>query len=212
VVKYAASDVRPGADLGWWGPLQHDALTLVQKVRLATDGTVTRILGAFAGEAMQLVKLSQEMVALGSADPGLDGAEGEEIVSRRILLRGAQSGCNFLYAESLILPHRLHPRLRHGLSYSDAPIGRLLSEHRIETARELIRWGLEPAESCASYFGIDPVRPWCRAHIGSSPSASPSCSSPRSSVRSRCPYQDDLGAIGPGPWGQAVVRMSTTPE
>lgn len=156
MVKYAASDVIPGADQGWWGPLQHDALTLVQKVLLATDGTVTRILEAFAGEAMQLVKLSQEMVALGSADPGLDGAEGEEVISRRILLRGAQSGCNFLYAESLILPHRLHPRLRHGLFHSDAPIGRLLSEHRIETARELIRWGVEPAESCASYFGIDP--------------------------------------------------------
>ncbi len=156
VVQNPEDRSATSADLGWWGPPDHGSLSLVQRILLATDGTVTRILEACAGETMQLVKLSQSVAPAGSGNTGLAVLDGEEVISRRILLRGAQSGRNFLYAESLIVPSRLHPRLRYGLYHSDAPIGRLLWENRVETVRELIKWGLEPAESCAAYFEIAP--------------------------------------------------------
>jgi chorismate-pyruvate lyase len=135
------------------------SLSLVQRILLVTDGTVTRILEACSGEKVEPVKLSQSLVPWSSADTALDAAEGDVVLSRRILLRGAQSARNFLYAESLIVPCRLHPRLRHGLDHSDEPIGRLLWENRVETLRELVRWDLEPAGSCAAYFQIDPGEP-----------------------------------------------------
>jgi chorismate-pyruvate lyase len=144
------------ASLGWWGPLDHQGLSMVQRVLLTTDGTVTRTLEACAGEPMELVKLSQSIVPGASAGSDLGVADGDDVLFRRILMRGAHSGRHHLYAESLIAPSRLHPRLRHGLYHSDAPIGRLLWEHRVETVRELVRWGLEPAGGCASYFDMDP--------------------------------------------------------
>ncbi len=143
----------------WWDPGEHADLSLVQKILLATDGTVTRILEACAGETMQLVKLSQAVVPWTSADPALGVSEGEEVISRRILLQGEESGRTYLYAESLIVPGRLHPRLRHGLFHSDAPIGWLLWHNRIETVRELLRWGVGPADTCAPYFQIDSAEP-----------------------------------------------------
>lgn len=143
----------------WWDPAEHADLSLVQKILLATDGTVTRILEACSGEPMHLVKLNQAVVPWASADPALGVSEGDEVISRRILLEGEESGRTYLYAESLIVPERLHPRLRHGLFHSDAPIGWLLWHNRIETVRELLRWGVGPADSCAQYFEIDPGEP-----------------------------------------------------
>ncbi len=144
------------ASLGWWGPVEHEGLSMVQRILLTTDGTVTRTLEACAGEPMELVKLSQSSMPAASAGRDLGVAEDDEVLFRRILMRGARSGRHLLYAESLIAPSRLHPRLRHGLHHSDAPIGRLLWEHRVETVRELVRWGLEPAGGCAAYFDVDP--------------------------------------------------------
>lgn len=144
------------ASLGWWSPLDNQGLSMVQRILLTTDGTVTRTLEACAGEPMELVKLSQSIGPGASADRDLRVADGDDVLFRRILIRGAHSGRNYLYAESLIAPGRLHPRLRHDLYHADAPIGRLLWEHRVETVRELVRWGLEPAGGCAPYFEMDP--------------------------------------------------------
>ncbi len=139
----------------WWDLDRQGSLSRVQKILLATDGTVTRILEACAGEEMELTKLSHSVVPWASADANLELREGEDVLSRMILLKGSQSGRTYLYAESQIVPGRLHPRLRYGLYNSDAPIGWLLWENRIETVRELMRWGVEPAGTCASHFQID---------------------------------------------------------
>ena len=139
----------------WWDLDQQGSLSRIQKILLATDGTVTRVLEACAGEEMELTKLEQIVVPAVTADADLALSEGEDVMSRIVLLRGSQSGNTYVYAESLIVPGRLHPRLRHGLYHSDAPIGWLLWENRVETVRELMRWGLEPAGDCASHFRID---------------------------------------------------------
>jgi len=159
VVEDLAVEGTETPSAGCGSSLDQASLSVVQRILLITDGTVTRILEACSGETIELLKLSQSIVSWRSDDTALQLAEGEEVLSRRILLRGTQSGRNFLYAESLIVPGRLHPRLRHGLDHSDEPIGRLLRENRVETLRELVRWQLEPAESCAAHFDMAPEEP-----------------------------------------------------
>jgi chorismate-pyruvate lyase len=155
VVVHDSHDAPPTPRRAWWDLDQQGYLSRIQKILLATDGTVTRVLEACAGEEMELTKLEQIVVPAVTADADLALSEGEDVMSRIVLLRGSQSGNTYVYAESLIVPGRLHPRLRHGLYHSDAPIGWLLWENRVETVRELMRWGLEPAGDCASHFRID---------------------------------------------------------
>jgi chorismate-pyruvate lyase len=50
----------------------------------------------------------------------------------------------------------LPPSILAGLLETGRPIGRLLNQDRIETWREIVGLGYEPAGDCASYFAIDP--------------------------------------------------------
>lgn len=129
-------------------------LALVQRVLLATDGTVTHILEAYAGELMELVKLTQDLVV----DPveriahDLDGSE--RALRRVILLRGSQSGVTFLHADSVVLLDRLHPFVADGLLNSDTPIGKLMWKCRAETFREVLSVWVQPAGPVGAHFGL----------------------------------------------------------
>ncbi len=131
------------------------SLSAIQRILLTTDGTVTHVLEAFAGEPINVVKLAQSYELSLADDPDLGIAEGEAVIRRRVLLQGRISEINFLYAESVIMPSRLNPRLYHDLMYTSEPIGRLLVQSRIETFRELVSWGVEPAGEVGECFGLE---------------------------------------------------------
>lgn len=131
------------------------ALSLLQQILLITDGTVTHILEAYAGERMRVAKLSQGIGPATTSIPELDIAPGDEVMQRRILLQGSRSGTSFLYAESIIIPSRLPASIRKGLLETDEPIGRLLADNRLETRREITSVTQEPAADLADHFGID---------------------------------------------------------
>lgn len=135
-----------------WGDIAR--LRPLQRVLLTTDGTVTNVLEALSGEAVALVKLSQSYDLSPADDPDLCTADGEGLIRRRILLRGRSSGRNYVYAESVVMMNRLHPGLCHDLVETDNPIGKLLVQNRIETFREFVSWGFEPAGSIAVHFGL----------------------------------------------------------
>lgn len=135
-----------------WGDISR--LPPLQRVLLTTDGTVTNVLEALSGEAIALVKLSQSYDLSPTEDPDLRTVEGESLIRRRILLRGRRSGRNYVYAESVILVNRLHPRLCNDLIETDNPVGKLLVQSRIETFREFVSWGFEPAGDIAGHFGL----------------------------------------------------------
>ena len=130
-------------------------LSALQRILLTTDGTVTEILEAYFGEAMRVVKLSQDLVTLDCAIQALGLNQGHQVLSRKILLQGKLSRVNFLYAESVIAPDRLDEHVRDGLLKSNKPIGQLILEHRIETFKEILDCGKEPAGSLTEYFPID---------------------------------------------------------
>lgn len=134
-------------------------LSLVQRVLLATDGTVTHILEAYAGERMSLVKLAHEMLVDPAQRAGLDVDDDEQALRRVILLRGSQSGTTFIHAESVMLLDRLHPVVADGLLNTDTPIGKLMWKCRAETFREVLSAWVEPAGGIGAHFGLEPSAP-----------------------------------------------------
>lgn len=130
-----------------------DPLTRFQRLLLGTDGTVTTILEAFAGEPMEVVKLRQGFDTSNDGDADLLAA-GDRVLRRRVLLRGRRSHMSLLYAEAVVAVDRVDQVIVDGLLATDKPIGVLLAESRTETFREVLRIDREPAGDCAPHFGI----------------------------------------------------------
>jgi len=128
-----------------------------QRVLLMTDGTVTDVLEAYTAEAIRVIKLDQEFGRTGSESPQLDLDDGERVLHRSVLLQGAMSGTNYLHGHSVITTDRLPPEVLEGLLTSGQPIGRLLAKNRVETFREIVGVGFEPAAECAEWFGVAPT-------------------------------------------------------
>lgn len=129
-------------------------LNSLQRILLTTDGTLTETLEAYFLERIQLVKLSEHMISASSPLPLLNLCLGDEMIERRILLRGEASGNNLVYAESLIAINELDESLRDGLLRSKTPIGRLWLEHKLETFKEIVHMGRETAGDLAPFFDI----------------------------------------------------------
>jgi chorismate-pyruvate lyase len=143
-------------------PTHDPSLSVFQRVLLVTDGTVTRLLEAYADEPMRVVKLAQSSQpaegGAGLPGPGtceLQLADGEEVLHREVLLQGSATGRNYVHAESVVVASRLPRTLRDGLMLTDEPIGRLLDRHRTETFREVVACGRQPVGARGAHFGLD---------------------------------------------------------
>ena len=138
-------------------PADDSSLTRFQRMLLGTDGTVTHVLEAYAGEPVAVAKLLQELDGAGESDVELDVPADEKVLRRRVLLRGAETGRTLLYAEAVVALSRIEPEILDGLVGTEKPIGILLAEHRIETFREILRVQQRPAEGSGTHFGIEPA-------------------------------------------------------
>ncbi len=147
-----SEEVRPS--LPW--QVLPDSLSLVQRILLITDGTVTHIVQEYAGEPICVVKLSQSLRPSGEESSELQLGEEETVLRRKVLLQGQRTGRNFVYAESVILADRLPEAVRDKLQRTDEPLGKVLQEHQMETFREIIHWGEEPVGEWGEHFGIQP--------------------------------------------------------
>lgn len=114
--------------------LEDERLSAREKALLVTDGTVTQLLEAFAGERITVKKLDQRLVKGGP--PSLAVGEDEPVMSRRILLRGDRRA--YLHAESWLVPSRLPPNMQEAMQNTDTPIGELWKAARLETFREIL--------------------------------------------------------------------------
>lgn len=128
--------------------------TRFQRVLLGTDGTVTNILEAYADEPVEVVKLLQVFDTANGGDADLLVAD-DEVLRRRVLLRGTRTHRCLLYAEAVVVLHRVDPVVLDGLIQTDKPVGVLLKEARTETFREILHIDREPAAATAEHFGID---------------------------------------------------------
>ncbi len=145
-------------DVFWSLSEGESSLNPFQRVLLMTDGTVTDVVEVYTGETIRVVKLAQSFGGDSSETTPRLGTDGPgRLLHRTVLLQGSKSGTNFIHAESVIAPDWLPPTVLEGLLETGRPIGKLLSSGRIETFREIVGLGFEPAGDCAEHFGVDPA-------------------------------------------------------
>jgi len=139
--------------LGHTGLASLGDLSLLQRMLLVCDGTLTDMVEAAFLEPIRLVKIAVETVPAAEAVVELDLAAGALMMRRQILLQGAATGTNYVYAESLIAVDGLPAALREALLNTDAPLGRLWVEHKLETRKEILGiWRVAVGDGPA-YFG-----------------------------------------------------------
>jgi chorismate-pyruvate lyase len=127
-------------------------LSYLQRIILITDGTLTNILEAYVLEHIQVLKISEKVEVTTKEIPILDLEVGSEVIDRKIFLQGENTKKNFLYAESKIVLGRLDEDFKNGLLKSQTPIGHLWLKFRLETFKEIIESGKEPANELSAYF------------------------------------------------------------
>ncbi len=126
-------------------PLNVGDLTPLLRVLLVTDGTVTRVLEAYCGEPVAVQRLGQRQAPAGAAAGWLVCAAEDVAIHRQVMLTGMHSRKLFAYAESVIVPGRLTSAMRAGLENEPEGLGKILVDSAMETRREALWYGLEPA-------------------------------------------------------------------
>jgi chorismate-pyruvate lyase len=129
-------------------------LSPLQRVILTSNGTVTKLLEDLIGEQLIVIKLHESLQIHEQAIEYLELPVRQQVIQRKICLQGKDSGINWLYAESTIVPARLDTLFRDELLESQIPIGSLWSKHRVETFKELLPPFQQPAGELAQYFSI----------------------------------------------------------
>jgi chorismate-pyruvate lyase len=126
-------------------------LSLLQRILLSTDGTVTDLIALYTGEQIRVEKLEQSIRT--ELPPQILASESPvKLLSRRILLAGASK--NYLFADSLFLIDRLSSSIQHQLLTTDRPIGLMWKHERLETYREIVEQRVEPSPSIARHFDL----------------------------------------------------------
>lgn len=123
-----------------------------QQALLATDGSMTLLLGGLYGEAITVQLVNQEVQHAATADPELQLTASEAILQRTVLLRAAETQRIAAYAESSIVTNRLPNGLQRDLQDGDRAIGLVLRDHDVPTIRHLEAWGRTPTNHLANTY------------------------------------------------------------
>lgn len=94
-------------------------------------------------ERVEVIRLDQAMRTLPVDHPWLEAAQGTAVIARQVLLQGQRSQTIYAYAGSLIVPDRIQEIMREKLSLDGESIGRILSDNRVETYRDILWYGRE---------------------------------------------------------------------
>jgi len=134
-----------------------ESLSLQTKALLSTDGSVTLLLGAFAGEDIDVSVLDQQTCSEGSC-LALRPGKHEQALKRTVLLRTATSRKNLAYAQACIAHERLDIALQRMLIDGNVPLGLVLRQGRVESFRALVDWGgckMEDVPHLSAYLHCD---------------------------------------------------------
>lgn len=135
------------------------SLSLLQKVLLTTDGTVTQLLEIYTGQKISVRRLEHAMQSGGPAILSVSATE--PVLSRRILLCGERP-C--MYAHSLLVPSRLPPGMQEMMMRTDTPMGQLWKAQKLETFREVVDYRREHDQGVAELLGSS-VRLLSRSYL-----------------------------------------------
>jgi len=103
---------------------------------LATNGTLTRILGVVSNDEIVVQLIKQQIHPISTKMPEFEDLATSRVLRRRVLLSGRRSRRRFIAAESLIAIDHLPPATTEGLTETDHPIGELILANCLETFKE----------------------------------------------------------------------------
>ncbi|MGA8327924.1 MAG: chorismate pyruvate-lyase family protein [Mycobacterium sp.] len=106
------------------------------RILIASNGTLTRILGTVADDEIVVQIVEQHVHSVVPQIPGLDQLPGGRILQRRILLNGRSSGRSFVAAESLVAVDLLPSAITTTLLETERPIGEVMAASALETFKE----------------------------------------------------------------------------
>ena len=117
---------------------QVGSLSLLEKILLTTDGSVTSLLEVATGSDVRVCTISQEILSPDSACQQELEIGADELINHRIVtLKNAHTGEPLIYAVSDTPLGRLLPSFRQDMMRADIPIGKILRSHQIEARREI---------------------------------------------------------------------------
>jgi chorismate-pyruvate lyase len=138
----------------------------LDRMLLSTDGTVTTLLEACAGEAIA-TRTTREagpaapdllLAAVGRwwhPDEGLlELVPGERMLARRVVLTGVGSGVPYLLGESLVAVDRLPAGMVERLMRAGSSLGRVLTAGSIATRRQLLEIAATRAAENSDDLGV----------------------------------------------------------
>jgi chorismate-pyruvate lyase len=131
-------------------------LSPILRVLLVTDGTVTRTLEAYFGEAIQVDVLEHAEITSDVAYPQIGIGPGDHILHRYVRLLGRTSRKVYAVAESVAVLEHISQQMRRQLIEQHKGIGELLREGRLETYRELLTADLTAAGQWAGDLNVSP--------------------------------------------------------
>jgi chorismate lyase len=129
------------------------------RILIATNGTLTRVLGIVANDEIALQIVGQQVHGMAQRIPGFAQLPNGRILQRQILLKGRSSGHPFVAAESLIAIDSLPPKITTSLTQTDRPIGEVIADSGIETFKEPAKvWIGQPPDwlALAGYQNSEP--------------------------------------------------------
>ncbi len=132
------------------GDIDVETLTPFERGILVVVGLVTQFIEAYKMEPIEVSQLWQGSQRLNSDDPWLEARAGQEVISRRVILKGGRSGTPYLEGEALIVAQRLPEAVRQDLQESNMGLGQILRRRRVETHGELLWCGTEQVQGPAS--------------------------------------------------------------
>lgn len=132
-------------------------LSNFQKVLLTTNGSITELLEIYLSEPIRLLKLHEHLTLINKEIELAKNLihKNNKVIKREIILQGKISSNNFMYANSYIFVDNLEQKFAYKLLNTNIPIGKLWSEQKVETYKEIIDYGEEPANKLSNYFFID---------------------------------------------------------
>lgn len=131
------------------GEMPIQALPAFLRALLVTDGTVTKILEAYFWEPVEVQTLQQEVVTAERPIPWIQVETEDEVLIRRARLSGADSGRVYASAFSVIRTQLIPETFRQRLIDREIGIGVLIRDSGMESYREVLEVGIEPAEESA---------------------------------------------------------------
>lgn len=134
-------------------------LTRDLRILIASNGTLTRILGIVANDEIVVQIVEQQIYGVAPRMSGLEQLPSGRILQRRILLKGRNSERSFVAAESLIGVDLLPPAITTSLTKTGRPIGEIIAASCLETFKEEAKVWIGPPPSWLAIAGYQSSAP-----------------------------------------------------